>query len=471
MILKNILWDFFGRFFIRSTGFVVTLILTAILDPEAFGVIGLCTTIVFFANQFIDVGFSQSLVQAKKIDDEVLHTFFWIMSGLSFIAWILIFSLSPVFASFYEEPKLEVYLKWISVLFPLNLLTFIPNILLVRSLKFKLISVFNVITSIISGIIAIYLALNNYGVWSLIVQSIIQSFILSTLLITNTKYYPQFIFSLKSIKPLWNYGMYAFLDSIFVTIYSRIDTLLFGKIFTFETLGQYHRAKSMLNYTIEFSSNSLTRVLFPYFSQIQDHKERIHKLYLDSFSVIAFISIGLSGLIYLSAKDLFLLLFGPEWVRSADLLKILIINGYATPVSAIMINVILGLGYSKLNLHLGVIKKIIGLGCLLIAYFYSLEIYLYSLIATTVVGVSLNMYYLKKLISVDLISQWKKIATHAIVIGGVISITEYMIPPQTSWLFLILKCVSYSILYVTITFIIDRSLLQRIIFQIKRLKA
>ena len=70
---------------------------------------------------------------------------------------------------------------------------------------------------------------------------------------------------MKALIQLWTFGFHMFLTGIIDAIFSRLDVLIIGKLFTPATLGFYNRAKSLNQVMINYSAGSLIAVVFPFF--------------------------------------------------------------------------------------------------------------------------------------------------------------------------------------------------------------
>lgn len=172
-----------------------------------------------------------------------------------------------------------------------------------------------------------------------------------------------------------------------------VDYLIIGKLFTPSILGYLQRAKSLNIMVIEYSSRSLMTVLFPVLSTIQKDLPRFQNVIIKSFGIVCFIVFILLGGLYLISEELIVILFSEKWLPSVIYFKILVLSGFGYPVSAVLVNVLRSRGNSKGFLRLEVYKKIILSVNLVVLYFFGIHAYLYGLIITSTLGVSLNILF------------------------------------------------------------------------------
>ena len=186
-----------------------------------------------------------------------------------------------------------------------------------------------------------------------------------------------------------------FLSGLLDGIYTRIDIFLIAKVFSPASLGLYTRAQSLDGMIRNLSSGSLLNVLFPTFAKISDDREQLKQMYYQYFQLISFLFCLLAGFFYLSADKLFLLLFGSQWHLSAVYFKILVLAGFAYPLSSLSLSIIEARGNSKNFFKVEIIKKILFLPTYFIAYFYGIIPFLISFVLAMFIATFINVRFLK----------------------------------------------------------------------------
>ena len=166
-----------------------------------------------------------------------------------------------------------------------------------REMKFKLIAFVDLISALISGIIGIYLALHNYGVWSIVIQQLVNSIILFFSFFFIKKWIPTLYFKFSSISSLFKFGKFIFLSNLLETVYSRFDILIIAKIFNVNTLGLYTRAQGLELTIRNLSSSSLLNVLFPAFSKIKENLVLLRESYYKYFEIICLLFFFIAGIL------------------------------------------------------------------------------------------------------------------------------------------------------------------------------
>ena len=102
------------RFILRTAG---TVILARLLTPDDYGLIGMVTVVVGFAQMFKDAGLSMATVQRDRISHDQISTLFWINVLISIFLGICVLVASPLVAKFYGRPELTAVTAALSVSF------------------------------------------------------------------------------------------------------------------------------------------------------------------------------------------------------------------------------------------------------------------------------------------------------------------------------------------------------------------
>ena len=390
---KAFLWDFLGKMVRQGMGFIVTIFLARLLEPSDFGLIAMVMVIIGVASVFTDVGLGAALIQRRRVHPAHYSSVFYfnIIVG-SLLTMITYFSATGI-SEFYNNEQLILLVQVMSPLFIINAFSSVQTARLRKELNYALLTKITLISSLISGIVGVSLAFWGAGVWSLVAQALTMGIVYNILIWTAGHWKPSLGFSWKALTQLWGFGFRMFLSGILDSTFAKLDFLIIGKLFAPATLGFFERATSLNNIVAQYSSGSLMAVLFPVLSKVQNDLPRFQNIVLKSLGIITFISFLLLGGLYLVAEELIVLLFSEKWLPSVDFFKILILSGFAYPISALLVNVLSSRGNSKAFLRLEIYKISIFSLNLVVLYIWGINTYLYSLIVTASLGVLLNILF------------------------------------------------------------------------------
>jgi O-antigen/teichoic acid export membrane protein len=407
--ITALIWDFFGKLSTQSMGFVVTIILARLLEPSDFGLIAMIMVVVGMAQIFTDIGLGGALIQRKEVSQTHYSSVFYFNIAAAILLTFLTYVCAESIANFYENQRLIPLIETISALFIFSAFGSVQTIKLRKELKYAHITKAAFVSSILSGVIGITLALYDAGVWSLVAQLISQSIFNSAILWLIAGWRPSLLFSLTALKQLWSFGFRMFLSGLLNSIYSRVDYLIIGKLFPAATLGYFQRAKQFNLLIIQNTSGSLMSVLFPILSQIQDDLPRFQMVVLKSLHTLCFAVFFLLGGLYLVSEELIVFLFSEKWLPSVHYMQLLLLSAFGYPISALLVNVLSSRGKSKEFLRLEVLKKLVHSINFANAIYLGIDNYLIGLVLVTVISISLNILFVSKEIKLESIVFFKPI--------------------------------------------------------------
>lgn len=394
--IKAFLWDFIGKILMHGTGFIVILFLARLLDPSEFGLIAMVMVIIAIAQVFTDVGLGSALIQRSHNLEIHYSSVFYFNIFIGLLLSAITFLSAPGIASFYNNEELLELSQVMSVLFFINALSSIQITKLRRDLQYHILTKAGITASLFSGLLGIVLALNDYGVWSLAIMYLTRSIIINVYLWYASNWMPSLRFSIKALLKLWKFGFNMFLAGLIDTIFSKLDILIIGKLFSPATLGYFDRAKSLDQMINTYSAGSLMSVLFPVLSKVQNDLVRFQNIVIKALSVINFTVFLLLGIMYLSSEEIIVLLFSDKWLPSVGYFQLLLLSGFAYPISALLVNVLSSRGNSKLFLHLEIYKKIVFAINLSVAFIWGIEGYLYGFLIASIIALYLNIMFSSK---------------------------------------------------------------------------
>lgn len=401
-ITKGLIWDYSGKVVIQLSSFLVTLVLARILTPEDYGIIGLAMIFVGFGNILVDLGMSVALIQRKKIDDSLLSTVFWFNQLIACIIAITIYFSRFTISTFFEKSELPNLIAILSLLIPIRSLCIIQSVQLTRAMHFKKISFAETVAAISSGAIGILLAILGFGIYALVAQLLLQSIILNIIFWINSKWYPSIAFNLTKLKSIWHFSSRQMLLGFFNTAFNQLEVLMIGKGFSASVLGFYTRAKSLNNLIVQNSSDTLSRVLFPAFSKMQEKNLDREVLYWKAVQFATIGSICISSIMFINARFIVLFLFGDQWATSAQYFKVIVLTTFCFAISSIMIALLKGIGEIGLIFRIGMLKRVLVILPILFGYHNGIFHFLYAMILYNFLTLGINLWSISNHINISI---------------------------------------------------------------------
>ena len=277
-------------------------------------------------------------------------------------------------------------------------------------MEFGRISKINLPGVVLGVAIGLYMGYNGYYVWSIVWMYLITEGLKSIFLWVFSSWKPKFIFSKTKFKYHFNFGYKLMLSELISTIFKNIYNVLIGKYFTPQTLGYYERSKQLGQYPSATLTSVISKVTYPLLSEIQDDKEYLEKTYRNlikiSFFVVAPVMLSTAAI----AKPLFLFLLGEEWIPAVIFFQILSLAMMLYPIHAFNLNILKVSGRSDLFLKLEIIKKVVAIVSIVIAFQFGVIGLVWSSVFTSFAALSVNMFFSSKVVNYPVLYQLKDLS-------------------------------------------------------------
>lgn len=405
--VKGVVWSSIERFSTQGVQFLIMIIMARLLTPKDYGLIGMLAIFLAVAQSLIDSGFSQALIRKQDRTDVDNSTVFYFNIVVSSALYLILFIAAPFVADFYNQPELTSVMRVVCLGVILNSLAVVQRALLTVRIDFKTQAKASLSAAVISGCIGIVLAYCGFGVWSLVVQQLLNLSVNTLLLWMFSKWRPIAVFSWKSFHELFAFGSKLLASGLLDTLYRNIYPIVIGKLFSASCLGHYTRAQQFSEFPSSNVTGIIQRVTYPILCGIQDDGERLERIYRRFLRLSAYVVFPLMMGLSAVARPFIDIALGPQWGFCGQLLQIICFAMMWYPIHTINLNLLQVKGRSDLFLRQEIIKKILGITVLCITAPFGLVVMCYGQIFNSIVALVINTYYTGKLINVGFIRQMK----------------------------------------------------------------
>lgn len=372
--ISGMLWSAVQKFGNMGISFVSNIILARMLTPDDYGCIGMLAIFITISSTFVDGGFASALIQKKVPTQKDYSTIFWWNLFISTLLYCVLYLSAPFIAKFYNIPLLSSILRVQGIILVINSLNIIQTNRLKKQLKFKRLANITIIAHTIAAISGILLAWKGYGVWTLVIQQIISSCIITTILWYINKWTPNVCFSKESFKQLFGFGSFILCSNLINTFCNNIQGLLIGRFFTPAILGYYTQAHKLENLASHTFTTIIEQVSYPVLSQFQSDNNALKNVLYKLASTLVYISFPLMLILILLAEPLILFLYGEQWTASVPYFQILCVAGMSATFHGVHYYAVASKGKSR-DLFIGtIVKRILALIVLVLGmHFWQIE--------------------------------------------------------------------------------------------------
>ena len=369
---RGIKWNLLEQTGVYGITLVGTVVLSRLLLPEEYGLFGMLTVFANLATLVVGMGLGYSVIQNKDLTLLDLSSIFWFNLFLGTSVSVIFFICAPWIAGFYYQNELTSITRWFCLVFIIQGAGSIPQGLLIKAVNFKKFAFAQVTAALLSYCVAVGMAFNDFGVWSLLGQAITFHACSVSLNTFFSKWIPSFHFSIAAIKKIKSFSLNFFFSQLIDFSATNLDAVLIGKYFGKRDLGFLGRATALAMLPVTSFGFVLNRTFFPWFASLQHDKGILQQRYLQASKALMLTIVPVLILIGILSRDVVLLLFGNQWVSIAPLVLVFTIYASVSCFNSFHDSFIISQGRTDLLLRLNIVEKSILVISILIALRFGL---------------------------------------------------------------------------------------------------
>lgn len=396
---KGVFWTTLGTVGTGFIGFILTMILARLLTPSDYGLLELLSIFTVLSNTFVDSGFSQAIIRDNNASQKDLSSVFFLNIVIAVLLYALLFAFSPLIADFYNEASLIDLSRFVFLVIIFESLTIVQNANYARTMRFRPQSVASICSAVLAGIIAVIMAFNGFGVWALAFNLVLYSFFKMLLYWVQSKWFPSFVFSLKSVKKYFKFGVNLLLQGLLDKFVSNLESLLIGRFYVKAELGNFSQARKFDNYITSTVNSVIQKVSYPTLAKLQDDDQSLKNGYRTVLTITMMIMIPLMLFSSVFAENMILTFFGDKWISAAIYFRLWCICGLLVSFYQVFINIFLVKGRSKLLLKVSFCRQVLRIVAVLVFLRYSVLHLMISILIVTFLSAIVYVLVASRLIN------------------------------------------------------------------------
>lgn len=301
-----------------------TLAVIRILEPSDYGLFAMTSVVLVFLNFLNGYGFVSALIQSEKVEPIRIRQAFGMLILLNAgLAAIQFFAVAPLAAAYYGEPVIAEMLRWQSLIYLSTPFLILPEAMLTRNLDFKKPAIVNLTSAFIGAAVALGMAFQGYGVWTLVFAPIAIFWTRAIALMIATRFWVRPSFNFKGAGGIFSFGTAMLVAHGFWIIQSQGDIFIAGRAFDNHHLGLYAEALFLTQIFAAKFVPPLNEVAFPAYARLQNDRAALSSGFLKAVRLIMLISCPLYLGMAVTAQPLVDVVMGPKWSEAAPLVAIL----------------------------------------------------------------------------------------------------------------------------------------------------
>ncbi|GEM_PF-2154017 len=290
-------------------------IMSRLLSQQDFGYYASIVAISTVFSAFAESGIGSALIQKKELNSAYINDAFTLSLFFGLFASMLLFSLSGILAEYIADKSMKVPLMIFSSTLFCNCVTSINTSLMQRRLQFFRIGLIQLISLVVTTIVAVILALKGFGYYAILTKAVLSSFL--TLIISyfavNVKY--RLSFNLSQYKKIFGFSGWLMASAFFRLLSSQMDRLLMTRLFSIKALGLYTRPKEFISSFTYPLFDIFDKAMFPVLSSIQDEKQKLQHSFYYALYFMNIVGLLATFFLLFNSELIIRIFLGEKWLN------------------------------------------------------------------------------------------------------------------------------------------------------------
>ena len=348
-------WVVFGSALSGLIGMVVFMFVSKLVTPEEIGTVAIIDLVLGLGLRALSTGITEPLVQFSRLERKHVDTLFWSIQLFGWILCVTVIQASPAIGSFFHSHTLSKMLAISSIALYLQTMVLVPQALLARDMRFDSITRASIHSDWIAGLCAICAAVAGAGVWSLILQRLLQTFLFLCFIVLTTKFIPQVQWSKKHFKEVIGFSSSRLADNFALYCDQNAPRFLLGYFAGAANLGYYAFAKNITDSVLKSISMPIRTIALSTLSKVQSDTHRVRAIYVSGLSFTAGILAPCCVGVACIAPEV-VEFFGSKWSESVLLIQLLAIASLRSAFQVWNAAILRALGFPRALLMLTILR-------------------------------------------------------------------------------------------------------------------
>ena len=445
---QGLFWAFLSSGGMQLLNLIIGIFLARLLSPGEYGIVGMLAIFTLLAGNLQDSGFGVALVNIKDIKHNDYNSVFWFNVGISLLLYLILYLCAPLIASFFHQPCLVSLSRFVFLGFIIASLCISPNAMLVRNLKMKEKAITSLSALLISGTVAVVMALKGFSYWSLATQQVLYNVIICFGRYYYTRWHPTFKVDFTPVKQMFSFSYKVLITAILTTINNNVLTVIFGRLFPAQAVGNFTQANKWNIMANQLVTNTVAQVAQPVLTRVGDDNERQRRVFGKMLRFTAFMAFPAMFGLALVAPQLIIATIGEKWAESIPLLQVLCISGAFIPLYTVYQNLFLSQGKSDTYMWLTITQIANMLIAVLACHWLGIMAMVIAFAGINVLWILAWQLFAYRLIGYRLTSMLRDLLPFMFIALAVMGVTYFVtLPVSNIYLLLLLRIILAIALY------------------------
>ncbi|MFM1814591.1 MAG: hypothetical protein RLZ98_1286 [Pseudomonadota bacterium] len=395
-IMRGTVWIAIERWLDQISVLIILIVLSRLLGPEAIGLAALALAFPMLIAVPFNNGIADAVVQRDDLDARHLDTAFLTYLAAGSILGLAIWLSSGTVAHLMGSPVLGTLLAWTAVIPLVLAVEAVPAALFRRTLDFRTLAIRSSISTLAAGVVGLWLALNGYGVWSLIAMQIARVVMRATIVLTLSTWRPGLLLSAQHGRELIAFGIPITASNLLWQIYEEAPKWIIGALISPAAVGLYVLARKPIDMLAHLLVAPIQFMTMPAIARMQNDRALIRPFFESATTLTGIIGFPTFVGVAAIAPEAVPIILGNQWIDAVPVLQILMLLGLARTFDGICGGALVALGHAGLAMNLSLAYVLLMIPFTVAGATISLEATAVGIVASQLLVVPVVLYFARK---------------------------------------------------------------------------
>jgi O-antigen/teichoic acid export membrane protein len=412
---------------------VTFVVVGRMLGPEAIGIIGLALLYFLLIYHLLADSLTEAIVQRPTLEPSHVESAFWVLAGIGGTFAAITWSISGIYARLFDTPPLADVLAWLS----LGFIFFGPNSALIcrlqRDMRFRALAVRGLVVNFTASACAIALAVQGFGIWSLVAYQLLLRSLELVVLIVLAGGVPRPRCSLRHLREIAPLGLNVAGFRAVTYVANQIERAVVGYVLGPHAFGLYTMARRVIDAAVLGATGAINLVLFAALSRLQHDRtafaRTLHQAAIAGRYIVMPAMVGLA----LVAPELIDAALTHDWHPMARVMSVLAIWGILFSEMYFLGTGLRALGRADMILRFTlIVAPVQGLLCALVVN-QGIEAVAWALLATGAAALFPFIIMSRSVLALDLrlyVLGYLRPLAAVVVMAGVVAVARSALPAE-----------------------------------------
>lgn len=423
---KGLFWGAMNSGTTQVLNLVIGIFLARLLSPAEYGIVGVLAIFTAIAGDLQSSGFTQGLINLKQPAARDYNSVFSFNVLMSVTMYSVLFVCAPLIADFFHQECLVDVSRFVFLGFFIASLSIAHGGYMAKNMMNKEMAIIGAIALIVSGAVGITLAFLGYSYWSLAWQQVIYITV-----ITLGRYYyvkewrPRLTMDFAPVRSMASFALKILVTKIINTTSNNILTVIFGRLFPMQAVGNYSQAFKWDTMAHSLIGNTIGQVAQTVLVEAQNSSNPALAVFRKMVRFTCFLAMPVMFGLALVSREFIMITIGEGWLGCVPLLQVLCLSGAFMPLYTMYQNLAISNGRSDIFMWLNIGQIVLQLLVIIGFYQYGMQMMVTAYTIFIILWLLPWQIFTGRLVGYRWIDMAKDVMPFTIAAAAVMTLTYY----------------------------------------------